>query len=97
MNSGIEITWLTNTTDRDDFELSVTDEHMEEYVEKGGFQVYSRRDNGNYTSTLHVNDLGLNGTNLTCEGSEVVMSRLQKDFHTIRICIVGKFSYQALL
>ena len=39
VNSAIDIAWRTNTTVRDDFALSVTDDDAELHSEEGGFQV----------------------------------------------------------
>ena len=94
MQAGIGISWFTNTTtDREDLELSVTNDDNELYFEKGGFQVTLRRiQGGQYTSTLRVIDMSLNKTDLTCEGSGLVEMTLKgvTDNTSIIICIVGK-------
>ena len=87
VNSGIGLAWRTYTTDRDVLEHSLTDEADEVYVEEGGFQVTFRRaPGGKFTSSLHVGDLGLNGTNITCEG---VYLTVLIEPPTTTICVVG--------
>ena len=89
VNSGIEIEWRTSTTTDGDLEHDLDDE--DEYVEKGGLQVFFRRQQGgNFSSTLHVRDLGLNETNLTCEGVRFVdMAIFETRKDNVSICIVG--------
>ena len=91
MNAGIEITWLTaTTTSDDDLELSATTAMDEVYIDNYGFQVTLRRIGvGNYTSTLHVRDLGLNGTNLTCRGVNVENFMTINKSETLSICVAG--------
>ena len=51
-----------------DFKHTRTDPDVE-YFEEGGYQVTFRSEpEDSFSSSLHISDLGLNGTNLTCEG-----------------------------
>ena len=95
VSSGIAIAWLTNTTtDREDLELSVTNDDDEIYIEKGGFQVSFRREpGGNYYSTLHITDLSLNETELICEGTGIIgMANTERMTNTTVICVRGNIS-----
>ena len=93
MNAGIVIEWLATTTSDDDLELSVTSGTDELYIDSYGFQVTLRRlGGGTYTSTLHVRDLGLNGTNLTCRGVNLENFMTISDTETISICVAGNNS-----
>ena len=61
------------------------------YTEIGGFEVTFIRQGHNFTSILHVQDLDLNETTLTCEG---VMVNVDMDYSetkndTITICVRG--------
>ena len=72
MKAGIGITWLADTTSNDDLELSTTTAINELYIDNYGFKVTLRKlGGGNYTFTLHVRDLELNGTNLSCRGLDL--------------------------
>ena len=94
VNAGIVIEWLATTTSDDDLELSVTSGTDELYIDSYGFQVTIRRlGGGTYTSTLHVRDLGLNGTNLTCQSSYLKNFEAVSMRKTISICIVGNNSF----
>ena len=95
VNAGIEITWLTvTTTSDDDLELSTTTAMDEVYIDNYGLQVTLRKlGGGNYTSTLHVRDLGLNGTNLTCRGSYEENFELVTETETLPICVEGKMYF----
>ena len=64
----------------------------EVYFEEGGYQVTITRGPGrtNFSSSLHIRDLGLNGTNLTCEafiGS--VDGEPETLANTTTVCVVG--------
>ena len=100
MKSGIELAWLTNTTSPDDLEHSTIETDDEQYIEKGGFQVAIQRiEDNEYNSTLHVRDLGLNQTNLTCEGSTIAdLSTLERvtKADTITLCVSGNISISSL-
>ena len=96
VKSGIGLAWLTNTTLPDDLEHSTSRTDDEQYMEKGGFQVaFNRIERNEYNSTLHVRDLGLNQTVLTCEGSTIVnLSTLEAIMKTdnITLCVSGNMS-----
>ena len=91
VNSGITIAWRANTANRDNLALSLTDNNDESYVEDGGFQVTLRKVQENLTSTLHVRDLGLNKTDLTCEGVYITEMGLEIITETSAICVVGNY------
>ena len=62
------------------------------YDEDGGYQVTSTRgpEGTNFSSSLHIRDLGLNGTNLTCEGfAGSVDGKPQRLANTTTVCVVG--------
>ena len=64
----------------------------EDYVEEGGYQVTFTRGPGgtDFSSSLHIRDLGLNGTNLTCEGfAGIVDGERQALVNTTTVCVVG--------
>ena len=86
----IAIAWRANTTNRDNLALSLTEDADESYVEDGGFQVTLRKVQVNLTSTLHVRDLGLNKTYLTCQGVYITEMGLETVSVTSAICVVGK-------
>ena len=92
VNSGIAIAWQANTVNRDNLALSQTDDAKELHVEEGGFQVTLRKVQENFTSTLHVRDLGLNKTDLTCDGVYITEMGLERINVTSEICVVGKLS-----
>ena len=96
VRSGIGLAWLTNTTSPDDLEHSTSETDDEQYIERGGFQVaFQRIKTNEYNSTLHVRDLGLNQTTLTCEGSAIVdLSTFETTTKTdtISICISGNIT-----
>ena len=93
VKSGIGLAWLTNTTSPDDLEHSTSQTDDEQYIERGGFQVaFQRIKTNQYNSTLHVRDLGLNQTILTCEGSTIVdLSTFETivKTDTTSICVSG--------
>ena len=96
VNSAIDIAWRTNTTVRDDFALSVTAADAERHSEEGGFQVtLSRQESSsdlefsNFTSTLHVRDLKLNESNITCECTHVSESGFERVTTTTTVCVIG--------
>ena len=62
-----------------------------EYFEVGGYQVTFRSEPGDsFSSSLHISDLGLNGTNLTCEGFlGVVGGDDLRLTNTTTVCVVG--------
>ena len=64
-----------------------------EYFEGGGYQVTFRSEpEDSFSSSLHISDLGLNGTNLTCEGFVDVVGggdNLRLTNTTTVICVVG--------
>ena len=91
VTAGVEIRWLTNTTNRRELQHFFTN-HQDAYFEEGGFQVtFMPHGGGNFTSSLHVQDLDLNGTNLTCEAvdSDVNMDDSETKNDTITICVTG--------
>ena len=93
VNAGIVIGWLATTTSDDDLELLVTSATDELYIDSYGLQVTLRRlGGGTYTSTLHVRDLGLNETNLTCRGSKLENFMIISETETISICVAGNNS-----
>ena len=100
VKSGIGLAWLTNTTSPDDLEHSTSETDDEQYIERGGFQVaFQRIESNEYNSTLHVRDLGLNQTILTCEGSTIVdLSTLETIMKTdtTSICVSGNISISSL-
>ena len=61
------------------------------YLEGSGYQVTFITEPGNsFSSSLHISDLGLNGTNLTCEGFvDVVDGEPQRLANTTTVCVVG--------
>ena len=62
----------------------------EVYIDNYGFQVTLRKlGGGNYTSVLHVRDLGLNGTNLTCRALNVENFEPVTETETLPICVEG--------
>ena len=93
VNSAIDIAWRTNTTVRDDFELSVTAGDAKRHSEVGGFQVTLSRSSdlefSNFTSTLHVRDLKLNESNITCECTHVAESGFERVTTTTTVCVIG--------
>lgn len=96
VEGGIEIAWKSTVSARDDFEHSVTDTYDDKYVEKNGFQVSFKREQlYNFYSMLHVNDLELNGTSLTCEGVGINLETMNLDItkHSLIICVSGEFLY----
>ena len=89
VNSGVGIIWRC-------FEItflqSVTDNANEKYVEDGGFKaVFIKNQCGNFMSYLHVKDLNINNTYLTCEGVFIkeTFERFRYNI-TTPICIVGE-------
>ena len=80
--SATEISWKTVG----EYELihTNTSPKDEKYVEVGGYQVTFTKGPGedNFSSSLHIRDLGLNGTNLAIVGSED-----QKLTNTTTVCI----------
>ena len=99
VNSGLTIAWRANSANRDILAHSVTDDANESYVENGGFQVTFRTVQDTLTSTLHVRDLGLNETNLTCEGiySTGMAQEFDKITDTTAVCVVGKLTFLLLV
>ena len=97
VKSGIGLAWLTNTTSPDDLEHSTSQTDDEQYIERGGFQVaFNRIETNEYNSTLHVRDLGLNQTILTCEGSTIAdLSTFETivKTDTTSICVSGMLLY----
>ena len=62
------------------------------YVEVGGYQVTFTKGPGedNFSSFLHIRDLGLNGTNLACEGFVgIVGGEDERLTDTTTVCVVG--------
>ena len=47
--------------------LSAINDDDTHFTEEGGFQIRFVRNLGNFTSVLHVSNLKLNDTNITCE------------------------------
>ena len=65
VTSATESSW--ETVGEHNFKHTSSDPDI--YLEGGGYQVTLTREPGNsFSSSLHISDLGLNGTNLTCEG-----------------------------
>ena len=88
--SATEIAWRTVG----DYEFMHTQRSSKDeiYVEVGGYQVTLTKGPGddNFSSFLHIRDLDLNGTNLTCEGLvAIVGSEDQKLANTTTVCVVG--------
>ena len=88
VNLASDISWTTNTTDENTFFAIVSGRVGE--GEMGGFRVNFTIDPlqtvANFTSTLLVTNIHLNGTDVTCEG------RVTADVDnssTTTICIVG--------
>ena len=87
MTSGVGIVWRTVTINGTG--LSVINDEDTLYIEEGGFQIRFVSNLSNYTSVLHVSNLNLNETDITCEGVYFVqMSRLRLT-NTTKICIAG--------
>ena len=94
VRAGIGIVWQGETIPEDGLEHSVNTVAEERYIADYGFQVTLRRIGvGNYTSTLHVSDLGLNETNLTCRGLNVENFMTISEAHSISICVTGNILY----
>ncbi|CAI8047791.1 hypothetical protein GBAR_LOCUS26447, partial [Geodia barretti] len=90
VTSGVGVAWRTVTINRTG--LSAINDEDTLYTEEGGFQIRFLRNLDNYTSVLHVSNLNLNETDITCEGVYVVqMSRLRLT-NTTKICIAGPAS-----
>ena len=94
VNLAEEMSWITETTDSGTFEYPFDDATEVPILYSGGFQAgFSReqatRDLDNFTSTLFVTDLAVNGTVLTCEGKATVMRMRETREDTISICIIG--------
>ena len=50
----------------------------------------TREPGNSFSSSLHISDLGLNGTNLTCEGfAGIVDGERQALVNTTTVCVVG--------
>lgn len=86
--------WLTEKTDRDDFEISATDEEDMKSNEKGGFRAFFDREGQNmsycFNSTLYVkNPQELNGTDLTCDAFRFNESTLVSKNSSTTLCIIG--------
>ena len=65
------------------------------YDGEGGYQVTFTRAPGatNFSSYLHIRDLGLNGTNLACEGfAGIVDGEPQRLNTTTTVCVVGIYN-----
>ena len=97
VNSGQTIAWRANSSNRDILAHSVTDDANELYVENGGFQVTFRTVQDTLTSTLHVRDLGLNETNLTCQGVYFTEMGFDTITDTTAVCVVGKLTFLLLV
>ena len=91
VNTATEIAWHTVSTERRDLVQSLGGD-SEEYVEAGGFQVtfIKNRTAKKVISSLHVGDLNLNGTNLTCEGSGLVGDVFTTIFNNTTIYVLGR-------
>lgn len=93
MNFSTEINWETNNTGGSVF--LYTANSGENNRCEGGFQVnYTHQSSigsvlSNFTSTLLVTKLDVNGTDVICEGT----AGMTADDDTITICIVGKKLY----
>ena len=93
VRAGIGIAWQGETIPEDGLEHSVNTMAEERHTVAYGFQVTMRRiGNGNYTSTLHVRDLGLNGTNLTCLAINVENFMKISEADSIVICVTGNIA-----
>ena len=92
VKSVVYIAWRAPTFYGDHvLEYTLIHDGDEVYVEEGGLQVTFRRSPGaKFSSSLHVRDLGLNGTNLTCEA--VYLTDMANSVFTTNdttICVVG--------
>ena len=87
VTSATEISW--KAVGEPDFKHASSDPDI--YLEGGGYQVTFRSEPGNsFSSSLHISDLGLNGTNLTCEGFvDVVDGDDLRPANTTTVCVVG--------
>ena len=93
VRAGIGIAWQGETIPEDGLEHSVNKVAKERYFDDYGFQVTMRRiEVGYYTSTLHVRDLGLNETNLTCRGLNVENFTPISEADSISICVTGNIA-----
>ena len=89
VTSATAISW--KTVGEPDFKHTRIDPDVE-YLEVGGYQVTFRSEPGgnNFSSSLHISDLGLNGTNPTCEGFvDVVGGDDLRLTNTTTVCVVG--------
>lgn len=86
--------WLTEKTDRDDFEISATDDKDMKSNEKGGFRAFFNREGQFmsycFNSTLYVkNPQELNGTDLTCDAFGLDESTPVRKNSSTTLCIIG--------
>ena len=89
VTSGVGVAWRTVTINRT--ELSITNDEDTLYTEEGGFQIRFVRNLGNFTSVLHVSNLNLNETNITCEGIYFDQMSTLRLTNTTKICIAGTY------
>ena len=106
VNLGLEISWLTGTTNVNDLEYSLLDQDADEFKETDNFQVHftgvrATIQFDNYTSILYIlTPLIVDGTNLTCRG-EAITRGIDEDYTettettnvTTRVCIIGNSHY----
>ncbi|CAI8005357.1 hypothetical protein GBAR_LOCUS4180 [Geodia barretti] len=90
VTSGVGIVWRTVTINGTG--LSVINDEDTLYIEEGGFQIRFVRNLGNFTSVLHVSNLNLNETDITCEGIYFVQISRLRLTNTTKICIAGPAS-----
>ena len=61
------------------------------YIEEGGFQIRFVRILCNFTSVLHVSNLNLNETDITCVGVYFDQMSSLRLTNTTKICIAGTY------
>ena len=87
VTSATEISWETVG----EHNIKHTSSDSDAYFEEGGYQVTFRNEpEDSFSSSLHISDLGLNGTNFTCEGFlGVVGGDDLRLANTTTVCVVG--------
>lgn len=90
VTSALGLAWHTPTT-MDELQHLFADDFLEAYVVDSGFAVAFRKyPGGNFSSSIHVQDLEQNGTNLTCQGLYLdeadSLIRIQS---SVAICCIG--------
>ena len=95
VSSATEISWKTEG-EHDNLRHTQGSPSEQQFVEVGGYQVTFTRGPGgtNFSSSLHIRDLDLNGTNLTCEGFAGIVDGVpQRLANTTTVCVVGIYMY----